>query len=318
MMAMKFFQMLFLSGSILLLTTSMPSFVAAAPESLKSERLNILFTERAFLGVNPLDVEAALKIFVKSLGRKYGYDIQTTIHRFKNSDEFTENLPFVKPDLVIADSWTYLMMESDMYFEPLFICSDRGEYASRYLLIVRPEGARELTDLRGKSLNLLATANANLGIHWLTALLEEAELGPPESVFDDLAYQTDPMPAILQVFFDKKDAALIDSGKFELMAELNPQLRHMRTLASSEPLVNAVICLKQAGWHSENFRQDLIEALKELHLDPAGKQILTMFKVQELKPFKPYHLNTVRQLREKMILKKSPIKPPKPLARNLQ
>lgn len=315
---MKFFQILFLSGVILLLTTTMPFSVAAAPEALKFEKLNILFTERAFLGANPLDVEAALKVFVKSLGFKYGYNIQTTMRRFKNSDEFTEHLSIVKPDLIIADSWTYLMMESAMHLEPLFICSNHGEYASRYLLMVRPEGPKELTGLRGKSLNLLATANANLGVYWLTALLEEAELGQPESFFDDLRYQTDPMPAILQVFFAKKDAALIDSSKFELMAELNPQLRHLRTVASSEPLVNAVICLKQAGWPSDNFRQDLIEALNGLHLDPAGRQILTMFKVQELKPFKPYHLNTVRQLREKILLKNPPTKLPQPLARYLQ
>ncbi|MEZ4483394.1 MAG: PhnD/SsuA/transferrin family substrate-binding protein [Syntrophotaleaceae bacterium] len=116
----------------------------------------------------------------------------------------------------------------------------------------------------------------------------------------ELAYYTDPMPALLPVFFGKKDAALLDSAKFELMAELNPQLKQsLQLLATSAPLTNAVICLKQTGWTEERFRQDVTQAMRELHLTPAGLQILMLFKVQQLVSFEPSHLDTLRQLREK-------------------
>lgn len=297
-MILKFSAFFPLTALCLLLAYCMPT-PAAASNELKSEKLSVVFTERAFLGANPLDVEAAFQVFARTIGRSYGCDIHATVRRFKSIQDLQASPSSEMPDLIILDSWSYLEMSDARGIEPLFVSSDRGQISRSYLLLARQSGSiKKLSDLRGRSLNLLASANAGLGIHWLRALFKEQKLGPPETFFGDIAYNTDPMPTVLPVFFGKKDVALVDSAKFELMAEMNPQLNNLRTLATSEPLVNAVICLKRSGWSSERFKQDLIKAMTELHLEPAGRQILTLFKVQQLVPFKPSHLDTVRHLRE--------------------
>ena len=48
---------------------------------------------------------------------------------------------------------------------------------------------------------------------------------------------------------------------------------------------------------SEKAKADMAEILAELHLEPAGQQILTLFKVGPMVPFQESQLDTVRQLR---------------------
>jgi phosphonate transport system substrate-binding protein len=40
----------------------------------------------------------------------------------------------------------------------------------------------------------------------------------------------------------------------------------------------------------------LLAELGELHLEPAGRQILSLFKINQLLPFQEAHLATVREL----------------------
>jgi ABC-type phosphate/phosphonate transport system substrate-binding protein len=271
----------------------------ATPRVLKPLTLKICFTQRAFLGVNPQDVEAALKNFSRAVGRRYGYDLEPTILRIESAHDLGAFSAAERPNLIILDSWSYLDFRDAEWFEPLFIGAEQGLVAHSYLLLARREETiQTLSDLRGKTLNLLATANANLGDHWLDALLQDQNLGQPETFFSDLTFCTDPMKALLPVFFGKKDAVLIDSEKVDLMMELNPQLRNLRTLAASAPLVNAVIGFNHEGWSTKQLRPDLIKALTELHLDQAGQQILTLFKVDQMVPFDPPQLDSLIQLRD--------------------
>jgi hypothetical protein len=61
--------------------------------------------------------------------------------------------------------------------------------------------------------------------------------------------------------------------------------------------VDNVICLRTNSWDSEKIQRDLTEALGDLHKEPAGQQMLTLFKVSQLVPYKTEQLATVRQLR---------------------
>jgi hypothetical protein len=106
-----------------------------------------------------------------------------------------------------------------------------------------------------------------------------------------------PSAAVLPVFFGKKQACVVDESGFDVMTELNPQVgKGLQTVAVSEPLVDGVLCLNSSGWSSETYKQDVIKALGELHLEPAGQQILTLFKTDQLIPFQEKYLETARNL----------------------
>jgi hypothetical protein len=81
------------------------------------------------------------------------------------------------------------------------------------------------------------------------------------------------------------------------MSELNPQVgSNLLVLAVSDPYLESITCIGRSGWPSERARQDLIQAMAEFHLEPNGRQILELFKVDQLVPFKDEYLNTARKL----------------------
>jgi phosphonate transport system substrate-binding protein len=202
-------------------------------------------------------------------------------------------------DLIIPDTWTLLAMDVQACLEPRLVASERGLATKRYLLLARRDrGWNSLADLRGKTLLALAAPNANLGSYWLDYALRTDHLGSVETFFSRTERFAKPSAVVLPVFFGKTDACLVDSTGFALMSELNPQVgTNLLVLASSQPLLNTVICLSRAGWSSDRFRRDLAEALAELHLEPAGQQVLTLFKTERLIPFDEKQLETVRELR---------------------
>jgi ABC-type phosphate/phosphonate transport system substrate-binding protein len=292
-----------LAALILVAILPLSSTLAAASATsrpLEPARLNAGFIQSAFFGIHRLDAEAAFKTFARTIGRNMGYDIAVTVCTFENARELAAMPPEKQPDIVILESWSYLEMRDPDWLEPVFATSDQGKVAGRYLLLVRHDGDYStLEDLRGASLNLYFAANAEPGRFWLEYLLREAGPGTPEEFFNPLELHADPMLAILPVFFGKKDAAVIDATKFELLAELNPQLGRLKILASSEPLVSGIICLKRTGWFTECFKRDMARAMAELHLQPAGQQILTLFRMDRLVPYESEHLDTMRQLHER-------------------
>jgi hypothetical protein len=98
--------------------------------------------------------------------------------------------------------------------------------------------------------------------------------------------------------FSPGDVCLVDAASLALMAELNPQVgRELVVVLESEPLLNSLIALSVGGWRTPAFRQAVEQALAELHEDPAGRQILTLFQNERLQPYEPGQLESVRQLR---------------------
>ena len=270
-----------------------------SPVVLKPEKLNVGFTQTAFQGVNRLDAEAAFKTLSRTVGKNRGYDVTVNVHSYKTTAQFFAGLSAANLHVVVLDSWSYLEINRPDLLEPVFVASDHSQAAKRCLLLARDDGQIEtLSDLGGKSLNVLLSSNFSLGTQWLRVVLAEHHLGVPEEFFGTIHYDASAYTTVLPVFFGQKDVALVDSSKFEVMAELNPQLRRLQVIASSEPLVNAVVCLRQSPWSSERFRKDMVEAMADLHLEPAGQQILALFRVGRFVPFDPSCLDTVRALRK--------------------
>lgn len=120
-----------------------------------------------------------------------------------------------------------------------------------------------------------------------------------DAFFKRVEVVSKPAQAVLAVFFGKKDACVVDRSAFQVMAELNPQIRRsLETLAASEALANSVLCVSRDGWPLPEDRKNLLESLAELHLESTGQQILTLFKADQLVPFRQEVLANVRKLRD--------------------
>ncbi len=267
-------------------------------KSLIPCHLRIALLKSSLLGSNESDAAAAFKTFAKIIGRQKGYDMELAVSIFKDADDLI-NLPREKrPHIVLLGSWLFLELEKEGWLTPAVSSSiGGGEVCTPFKILVPAKSkVKTLEDLRDKNINILFTALSEVGLPWLQSLLREGNLGTMASFFGDIAIENDPMKTILPVFLGQKDAGLIAAGKFKRMAELNPQLNTMRTIAISEPLLCGVTCVNAAGWPSPKLREEFIEAMLELHLSPEGRQILQLFKTDQIMPYYPEDIETVRRL----------------------
>ncbi|MFH0725136.1 MAG: PhnD/SsuA/transferrin family substrate-binding protein [Pseudomonadota bacterium] len=266
---------------------------------LEPTHIHFGFSASAFSGVNRNDAEAAFKAFLISVGRRRGYDLQVSTQIFDDPTDFETAINQGKVQLAIINTWSFIGMEIREVAEPLFSTIEDGITGYRYLLLTAREGREMmLGDLRGKEIPLMNAGRCALMGVWLDTLLMGNGVKKQSGFFSRMEGVDKPSAAVLPVFFGKKTACVVDEGGFRIMKELNPQIgEKLQVAATSEPLLAHVLCLARSWPQQGTLRQDSIQALRELDREPAGKQVMTLFKISGLAPFQETHLDTVRRLR---------------------
>ena len=286
-------------GVLLTVLWIAPSWAKEPSGELKKESLSVGFTPRAFANMNRNDLEAAFKALAETLGRKRGYLITSSTRLFEETSAFEAAIKDGSVRLAVMDAWTYLSMNLGGMVTPSFVATEQGKLGKRYVVLTRQgSGLNTLPDLRGKDIAEYLVAGSSMGRFWLESLLRTNRLGTHETFFGRAESVGKTSAAVLPVFFGKKDACLVDEKGFDIMKELNPQVgKKVQAVAVSDTFVDGLLCLSNSGWASETFKRDLIQALGELHLEPAGQQILTLFKFDQLIPYEEGYLDTVKRLR---------------------
>ena len=265
---------------------------------LKPRVLRVGFTKTCFQGVNKNDAEASFKTFLATVGRQRGYELEPIVEIFDALPAFVTAINEGKIQLAIIDPWQYLSMDIRKEMPPYFTPALKDEVGRSYAILTRRGNAlHTLGDLRGKDFVRLEIGAATMGQPWLETLLLVNGFGTQERFFGKIEVVGKPSLAVLPVFFGNKHACLVDMLGFDVMKELNPQLGlKLQVIAASEPYIDDLICLSEKGWTSDKHKQDVIQSLAELHLEPAGQQILTIFKTDKLVPFQEARLDTVKKL----------------------
>lgn len=262
--------------------------------------LNVALVRSVFSSVNANDAEAAFKVFCASVGRRRGYQLDSRVQVFDSEPAFRDAVVAGTFDLVIIDTFRFVHLpEIPEVVQPRFSTSQRGSVSKRYVLLThRPGPYENLEALRGREVLVIDVPQADIGRPWLEALLAASGMGNPADFFQRVRLVAKPSAAVLPVFFGKSDACVVDEVGFDLMKEMNPQVgAGVRVIAQSEPVVHGLILVREKGWAEMRQRQDLMEALRDLHEDPAGMQLLTLFKTERLVPFEDNHLDGARGLR---------------------
>ena len=265
---------------------------------LKSRVLRVGFTKSCFQGVNKNDAEVSFKTFLATVGRQRGYELEPIVEIFDALPAFVTAINEGKIQLAIIDPWQYLLMDIRKVMPPYFTPVPKDEVGRSYAILTRRGSEfHSLGDLRGKDFVRLEIGAATMGQPWLETLLLVNGFGTQERFFGKIEIVGKPSLAVLPVFFGNKHACLVDMLGFDVMNELNPQLGlKLQVIAASEPYIDDLICLSEKGWTSEKHKQDVIQTLAELHLEPSGQQILALFKTAKLVPFQEAQLDTVKKL----------------------
>ena len=258
----------------------------------KSIKLHIAFTRSSFIGVNEMDAKAAFKVFAMRLGEKRGYDVTPYVSIFDDVAALATEIGRDTQDLVILDTWDYLTYAPFTNMPIEVVPIEQGVLAEPYLLLARADrGISNIADLKGKHVIVLENCNANNGQHWLRTELLALGFADPHAFFQSMEIEEKVSQVVLPVFFGKADACVVDRSGFVIMSDMNPKVgKTLASVAQSEPVLDSICCVRRSGWEQEQHRSDLLAALEEIPEDPAGKQIMTLFKFVDVKPFEDHYL----------------------------
>jgi ABC-type phosphate/phosphonate transport system substrate-binding protein len=273
-----------------------PAARAQTATPARQVRLHVLASRSAVGAVNFADFQLAGTIWVQSIGRRRGFQVDSRFEVAPNLETVSRQIEDFSADLVILDVVEYIKLAPSGLLRP-FVGIARGKMGIRqsyHLLVNRDSGYAGIEDLRGKNVLAYFRSDAEMGKMWTESLLNERRLGRAERFFASLTRVSKASAACLPVFFGKADACIVDSPSWDVLTEMNPQLAsRLRIAATSPPYVEGLVCLHAKH---KDFVEELLQGLVELHKDPEGKQLLMIFKGERTDEVREPDLATARDL----------------------
>lgn len=285
---------------LVLLTTclSLINSVYANEILPKEVRLNMGFylnsiNERT----NRSDIEVSLNFWAKDLfeveAKKRNFAITSSrAILFERIEDMQKAFEQGELDMIIAPP---LLISRYFKREDLgdgFVGTLEGKKPERLLLIARTDkNIDHIKDLRNK--RLMMHANDELANIFLDRLVLKELKKSYKNINLSIQYQNKYNRIILDLFFDKADIGVIYNSSYEVMIELNPEIKNSIKILAEYPI---------KGKNFSYFHHDypLIDALTKVAMDfnksPRAQQILDVFKTPELDYCKVKELDTFDKL----------------------
>jgi phosphonate transport system substrate-binding protein len=240
------------------------------------------YTYRTFTGFNDNDARAAMKVWIMTVAQEEGLpvDPDPNIHRtVEDLIRFARGNPV---DGFGVTTPEYLALSREMSFDMFATASTEGRITEKYLLLIRKEsGFDRLDQLAGRTLAVVDNPRMSLAVIWLDTVLLEAKRKRTSEFFRHIVRDRNVSQVVLPVFFSNIEACLVTLNSFEVMSELNPQLKQqLRMLAVSPPLVPAGFALRKDS--KSVSRTKILDAMNRLGDSPAGRQILELAQTEKL------------------------------------
>lgn len=239
------------------------------------------------------DIRSALDLWMKMIGEKTGFKIETTM--YDNINSLLQDYRKGSLDVLNLAPLSYLRLEKQfLNLEPLFVPVLGGKKTRKYLLIVRSDSAlTDIHDLRGRKLAVMTTNE--VGYIYLNILLLREKLGKAEFFFSDIIGKTKFSQAVLSVFFGQADACIATDIVLKTMIELNPQIGKRLKIISSSPEVANLVAFVRSDLDKQ-IKEAGLRELFNLENSDVGRQGLVLFGVERLVPLSESDLVTLRAL----------------------
>ncbi len=235
---------------------------------------------RTFPAANRNDALAALRVWVDTVIREKNLRGSAEIALYESGDAL--RAAYERGDIDAATLTTEETMLLGMQPDHIYLPSQAHGFDVRYVLLVhRDGGIEDLADLASRKVVFFNNQYMVLALPWLETLFAEVagqRVDLREMNFEEL---NNPSKAILQVFFHQAQGALVTMEAFELACELNPQLRNELMIFHESPPFVPKMFVFRPDWQGTT-RNQLEEAMLNLHTTPGGQQVLTVFQSSRL------------------------------------
>jgi ABC-type phosphate/phosphonate transport system substrate-binding protein len=271
-------------GLMAMLLLAAPALQVAAQDASRTNavtEVRFAFSKSMFNAVNENDAKAAVKVYAQSLGAPNGIFVNNA-EILDGTKAIAQALENQQADLFALTAEEFFTLEHLGLEGPLLMAKVNGSFFEDYLLLSREDGpVRQVADLKGRSLIVASDPRASLAALWLEVLCREHGLGPAHLALGKLTSAAKTTQVVLPVFFGQADACIVTRNGWEIMCELNPQLKkQLRVIAVSPSVVPTLTCFRHG--FNEAFKQQILTALDLSATRPSYEQLMTLFKCDGL------------------------------------
>jgi ABC-type phosphate/phosphonate transport system substrate-binding protein len=261
--------------------------------------LNVGFPKYMLFDVDIKDAQVAMELWANELSKINKLPLKTRSIIIHDLPSLVKALKSKQIDVIGLPSVDYLKIKDEVSLEPALGTVLGGKHGEEYVLITRiDEAPKSLKELRNNRLVFQRDRFVgNVPLMWLDTLLIKQGLPVSEHFFADTKTVNKVSQAVLPVFFKQMDACLVTRRGFETMVELNPQLgEQLKVLSTSPVLVLGVVVFRKD--FNEEYKKLIINTALNFKNIPSGKQILTLFRVDDFFPFHNSDLDSLIGLLE--------------------
>ena len=269
------------------------SIVFAQTNDDEEPFFNMAFSGKIFSKINENDSKALTKVLAENLIENSPLKFHTnTPNIIRTLDELEESIENESNDLYVILPTEYIQLKKSDLIEPIIVPEKNNSVFDIYKLIVTKRSSiKNLKDLKGKKILIATSAVEDIPHFWLDHLLSVKGLDKKEKYFKEIENSEKSLTSILKVYFGQADACILSESNLNLAIELNPQLNtDFLTLEVSKPIVKAI--LAQKTFKTEENKKILLDNLLSLNKTTEGKQILMLFKIDRLIPYKEEYLES--------------------------
>jgi phosphonate transport system substrate-binding protein len=266
----------------LLAAVRSPLAAPTAGETNESVVVHFAFSKAMLKDINENDARAAMKVYAKNIGDESGIDTSVGPIVLDGTNAIAEALRHRQIDMISLTAEEFFALEDQGLGGPFLMSTVNQSVTDEYVLLVRADGpVHRLEDLKGKSLILADDIRATLVPIWVAVLCREHGLEAPDQVFGRITAASKTTQVVLPVFFGKADSCITTRKGWDVMGELNPQVKkQLRAIAVSAPLVPGFSCFRKAL--PEPLKERLLQTAKSSHGKPSFQQLMALFKTDAL------------------------------------
>jgi phosphonate transport system substrate-binding protein len=216
-----------------------------------------------------------------------------------------------KLDLVFLTPGDFLELAGRTPLDPVMVSVAGKSHELEILILVRKDRhIRDFKELRNSVIAVPAKViqHGTLYSLWVETLVMREGFHDMAAFFNSVRETPSPSQALMQVFFRQADACAVTSQTFELASELNPQIgREIMALARKDKLVGGIIAVRRDL--SEEHKQKVRQVLATLHEDQGGRQLLVLFQLNRLVPYRADYIKTTEAFiaeHKKLMIKLGP------------
>jgi ABC-type phosphate/phosphonate transport system substrate-binding protein len=273
---------------------SVPAAVQAAETEQSKYRIG--FSNKSFVHIPKEDMQVAVNVMTRKIASKNDAIGEAKI--YTSREEIEKDLRNARVDVLALTADEYLQYRALKLMEPEFLHVYGNSHEMELLILVGSENAAaSFADLKRKTV-VLPSLNSQGGatLHtWLDTLVMKQGGGSLSSYFSNVSETRSSSQAIMHVFFNKTDACVVTRRFFDLASEMNPQIsKKLRHIAQIRNLVGGIIVFRKSL--PESRKQEVRNVLANLHKDPDGKQMFTLFQISRLEPYRPEYLKNIENL----------------------